>query len=805
MSDDNDSDSDYEPSDDESLDLSQYHESDSLLGREETVDDMSCPKEKLVEDIKSSTIREILPKAMISQDIDSMAISSSLLKPMTECFKATASFNYYCILDRTRAASSSRLSVAIKKNIHLSDDNKNLRRVSLAAFPNIELLTVFVGSYQLHLHMFWLNPPFMSKVPYFQNKYLLVITAALNMSKLMCASQTNFTDNQFNLVQDFFPSPISNKLKVFSEEMLDFSLSDQNRIPRGKRYSHDVSVIFLCLFQASLVQLGFGNTHDYKLEDLLPYDADHQEFSNAKNEVDDKMSFICELAKELCNSVTFTYSFSGYKHFMRATSMSRESANIPILDYDDWFNTYNKQAAKFLSKEFMNEIFNKKMFCHNIHIYYDIGLEIRHSDIKENVSYLPSLNGSSKLIREITKEHNEFPCNKISGKKALRIAYAMMYGVNNNSDSENLDLDIAMEEMETEMDILDYLSWGTNYQTNHYNVFFLTDFGNWHTGNSKTKRNMNSFNDDNNLGDTGYDAIYLTHLAKGGVCGAQMYCPQSRKVQLKQVRKATEYMDALASICCNILNNKKPTVSKEFSNVVNKIRTHMGELKTSATKLGNANTSIRIECLMKMDLFPADESNYIQFPQGFIEAEIGVCNTKELGLYYGMAVTEACDSLLSIFPSKVDNKLVYKTVDDFSPQAKTACIFQSEMLAMDFGTMNLKGSIMKVLQKMFKDQGSYTIPKNNKLRLKLATKDSDNSLLKYGLSPSLLAINTDINIRLQPGYIMNNPKMKLPLCMTASACKSVTNHVQVHVSYQQHRQYMLTILHTSLNTKNERE
>ena len=127
------------------------------------------------------------------------------------------------------------------------------------------------------------------------------------------------------------------------------------------------------------------------------------------------------------------------------------------------------------------------------------------------------------------------------------------------------------------------------------------------------------------------------------------------------------------------------------------------------------------------------------------------------------------------------------------------------MLAMEFGAMNLKGSIMKVLKKIFMDQGSYTILENSKLRLNLVTNDLDNSQLKYGLSPTLLSVCTDMKHRLQPGYIMSNPKMKLPLCITASACKSVTNSVKVHVSYQQHRQYMLTTLHMCLNKTKQRE
>ena len=338
--------------------------------------------------------------------------------------------------------------------------------------------------------------------------------------------------------------------------------------------------------------------------------------------------------------------------------------------------------------------------------------------MNNDLSYLSSLQESSKLIREITKEHNEFTSNKITSKKAVKIAYAQIFGVNSTPDSENFDLDIAMKEMKHQMDILDYLSWGTNYQTRSYNIFFLTLLGNWHTGNSKTMRRKAPFHIDGDAENSGDDSIYLSHLTKGGMCGAQMYGPHSRKIQLKQTRKATEYMDALTRICCNILNNKKKYVSKKFSRIVEMIRDHLVELKRTASNLSTTNTSIRIECLMKIELFPEDDSSYFKFPHGFLDAKIGVCSTKDLGRYYDLTVGEACDSLLSIFHTKSDDELHFKFLKKMSPEAKTACVYHSEMLAMEFGAMNLKGSIIKLSRNIFMEQGSYNILENSKLRLR---------------------------------------------------------------------------------------
>ena len=181
-------------------------------------------------------------------------------------------------------------------------------------------------------------------------------------------------------------------------------------------------------------------------------------------------------------------------------------------------------------------------------------------------------------------------------------------------------------------------------------------------------------------------------------------------------------MDALASISMHILNNKKTSASKKFNEVTSMIINHLKELKQMSSSLDGTHTSIRIECLMKMDLSPLDH-NYIQFPDGFLDTNIGTCTSNYLSNYYHQTVTEACNCLLSFYPSLTNDELRYKSLQDMSANAKTACIYYSEMLALEFGSMNIKGSVMTILKKMLENHGSFHITQSSRLCFGLTETD----------------------------------------------------------------------------------
>ena len=90
-----------------------------------------------------------------------------------------------------------------------------------------------------------------------------------------------------------------------------------------------------------------------------------------------------------------------------------------------------------------------------------------------------------------------------------------------------------------------------------------------------------------------------------------------------------------------------------------------------------------------------------------------------------------------------------------SSQAKTAYVLNAEFLASEFCKMNLKGSIMKLLQPTFEKLVCYNIALKSKLRWKLSVTDKLNCRLKYDISLSLLPVSTDSNMLLDSGEILN--------------------------------------------------
>ena len=150
--------------------------------------------------------------------------------------------------------------------------------MSLGNFPNITIATVSVGAITLNLQLFWLNPPYMPKVPYFKSKYMLPITAALNLAKLKCRDQVNYESDASNTYQCFFPSTIGAKLKNMSNEMLQYTINANGIHDKPKKYDYSTSIVFLTLFQEGLSVLAQGSTCNYSLKNLLPYESDNKVF-----------------------------------------------------------------------------------------------------------------------------------------------------------------------------------------------------------------------------------------------------------------------------------------------------------------------------------------------------------------------------------------------------------------------------------------------------------------------------------------------------------------------------------------------
>ena len=293
--------------------------------------------------------------------------------------------------------------------------------------------------------------------------------------------------------------------------------------------------------------------------DMLPEDYDDPVLTH--DDIPDGRVRLAELAKDLATSITFTLSGSGYKNIIRTRALSSNDITVEIDDNGEVMNGYAKLNTKIISDHLFKAIFDFDGLRSDVHIYYDIGLDVRPNSLNLQYSFLPSLHDSNALIKNIMQLHNNTRV-KYEKLDAIRIAYTLLHGVNSSLDSSSDTIE-DIEEMEDQLDLLDYLSWGTNYNTRKYNIFFLTEYGNWHTGNSKTQRKKRKITcKDTNIP---FEYVYLEHKKDGGICGAQMYCPISRKIQLKETRKATQYLDALASVVANVLKHIGAFLTKSIN------------------------------------------------------------------------------------------------------------------------------------------------------------------------------------------------------------------------------------------------
>jgi len=195
------------------------------------------PVTRLLEGLSKVPLRDVLRRATVKFDIDSIIINSSNLISIINAVCQRALFNFKVIVNRLNATTSSRLSVTFEKSYPINNHSKNVHRLSLGSFPNIELATVQVANVTLYLHMFWLDPPYLPKVPYYQNKYILVITAALNLAKLKCMAMTDFDGNSFNMNPKLYREGRMSNIKCFADEMPPFTLSSSERIPVQKSLS----------------------------------------------------------------------------------------------------------------------------------------------------------------------------------------------------------------------------------------------------------------------------------------------------------------------------------------------------------------------------------------------------------------------------------------------------------------------------------------------------------------------------------------------------------------------------------------
>ena len=328
----------------------------------------------------------------------------------------------------------------------------------------------------------------------------------------------------------------------------------------------------------------------------------------------------------------------------------------------------------------------------NIHVYYDIGLEVDHN--KDSVSLVPHLATSRNVLKEAMYNYNKHITDKanvpttnnqnVSAHDSSNQS-TIIYDENSNISSSRLRRNQDECDISEIVDIVDNQLWKKFTPPNLYSVLFLTGYGNWHSGNTKTHRIKDSCG-----------SVSLEHNENGMMTGCQAYCPELRMIQCKETQDVVKEMDALASIIVTLIENTDERGEDRFNKLVDSLKRYLCSLKKTVLDEFTTPTSVRIECLMKID---KTSRFLINFSLEMEDTEIGIFNTKDLQKYYKDTVDESVDCLLSLMPSKEKNIFSYKDLSGLSAPYKTACIFHAERLACEFGNLNAQGTIMRYLKK----------------------------------------------------------------------------------------------------------
>ena len=152
-----------------------------VFNDELSVDDnipVKCPE---FEDV---TLYEILPELSAKFDLDSITFSSESVHSLLNALNGSFTISIKNTFNRMNALHSSRLNLTFAKRDPFITGGKKRHNLSLGSLPNITLAEVIVNNEKFYLNLFWLNPPYAQKVPYFKNDMTLVLAAAMNYATL---------------------------------------------------------------------------------------------------------------------------------------------------------------------------------------------------------------------------------------------------------------------------------------------------------------------------------------------------------------------------------------------------------------------------------------------------------------------------------------------------------------------------------------------------------------------------------------------------------------------------------------------
>jgi len=218
---------------------------------------------------------EMLGSLEMKMDIDSIILSSDDVLKLLDSLEPESKVVIASCVNRKYSAFSHRLRVTSSDKLPLTKNGKATACVPLSSFPNICLGKLLVNNTYMCLHMFWLNPCTVGKVPFFTNINSIVITAALNYAKLSgndleYLSENNDTSNGgFLLLKR---DDVQRDIKKISDGLPEFCILSDRKRQRWKTNPCCRMKYFFHLFQVALISLGYGRYNNYTLQDLLPID-----------------------------------------------------------------------------------------------------------------------------------------------------------------------------------------------------------------------------------------------------------------------------------------------------------------------------------------------------------------------------------------------------------------------------------------------------------------------------------------------------------------------------------------------------
>ena len=520
-----------------------------------------------------------------------------------------------------------------------------------------------------------------------------------------------------------------------------------------------------------------GEYSGHTLRDFLPYDYDNVIFSGQTD--DDSLCMLASNAKKLVNSLTFTLTVSNIKAICCTEYFHTNMKNPPIPEEDiaGKFEKYERACDKLLSG-ILQKFLTEGPIPDEVHVYYDYGMEANMTD--SNSSLLISLSGGFKDIGDIIHNHNSADEVQLTEDKLIELAELMLQDPEGNQD-------------QSPENVSEYLSWFAGMQKRKYRTFFLNGAGNWHSGSNRVKRAQNE------------GKTEIEHRSSSGMCSAQGYSPQSRKIQNKTTRKAVKFMDGLPNAILTLLRQKdwkQPQVA--FTSMLKNVLIHLKEIDDNANNMENNQLSVRYECLMKM----CTKEKKVCFPHGFMELPIFKVRTADIAQHYYERVNELTQSIISLFPKIADKNPQYNQLSLFSAEAKTMIILHCELLSYEFGLLHKSGRIMREMKQLFTNQGFIGLSQESRYRLPLNENDSRfTKVIKNGLSPSFLPFSLVTSLQEVSRGIIDVSSVNIPTTyasLTSTPMLGVTLSSNIPVTYEKHMHLATSMLHLFLEPNDER-